>query len=166
MHRLYIKCKRYYKKNNIKCFSYIFHESEYESKIEKLLLKHNPDILVITGHDAYSKKNNKYKNSIYFEETVKKAIGIKSNLIIVSGACQSDFVSLIKAGSSYASSPSHINIHALDPAIIAAYLALSYNNKMIDLNEILSKTTYGSDGIGGIRTTGVMKIGTPRKDNN
>ena len=37
---------------------------------------------------------------------------------------------------------------------------------MIDLNEILSKTTYGSDGIGGIRTTGVMKIGTPRKDNN
>ena len=160
------KCLNYYKKHKLKCYSYIYSENEYPNIIEKLVKKHNPDIVVITGHDAYYKKENKYKNSIYFEECVKKIISINSNLIIISGACQSDFISLIKAGSSYASSPSHINIHALDPAIIATYIALSDRDKEIDLEEILSKTKYGSDGIGGIKTSGVMKIGTPRKDKN
>ena len=160
------KCLNYYKKHKLKCYSYIYNESEYPNIIEKLIKKHNPDIVVITGHDAYYKKDDKYKNSIYFEECVKKAISINNDLIIISGACQSDFISLIKAGSSYASSPSHINIHALDPAIIATYIALSDRDKEIDLKEILSKTKYGSDGIGGIKTNGVMKIGTPRKDKN
>lgn len=158
------KCLTYYKKHKLKCYSYIYKESDYPSVIEKLIKKHNPDILVITGHDAFYKNNNKYKNSIYFEECVKKAISINNNLIIISGACQSDFISLIKAGSSYASSPSHINIHALDPAIIATYISLSDREKEIDLEDILSKTKYGSDGIGGIKTNGVMKIGTPRKE--
>ena len=157
-------CLNYYKKHKLKCYSYIYKESEYPNVIEDLIKKHNPDIVVITGHDAYYKKDDKYKNSIYFEECVKKAISLNNNLIIISGACQSDFISLIKAGSSYASSPSHINIHALDPAIIASFIALSDREKEIDLEEILSKTKYGSDGIGGIKTTGVMKIGTPRKD--
>ena len=160
------KCLNYYKKNKLKCYSYIYKESEYPNIIEKLIRKHNPDIVVITGHDAYYKKDNKYKNSIYFEECVKKAISINNNLIIISGACQSDFISLIKAGSSYASSPSHINIHALDPAIIASFIALSDREKEIDLEEILSKTKYGCEGIGGIKTNGVMKIGTPRKEKN
>ena len=160
------KCLNYYKKHKLKCYSYIYKENEYPNVIEKLIKKHNPDIVVITGHDAYYKKDDKYKNSIYFEECVKKAININNDLIIISGACQSDFISLIKAGSSYASSPSHINIHALDPAIIATYIALSDRKQEINLEDILSKTKYGSDGIGGIKTNGVMKIGTPRKDKN
>ena len=68
----------------------------------------------------------------------------------------------MKSGATYASSPSHINIHALDPAIIASYIALSSNNKLIDVKKILEKTKYGSDGIGGIETKGKMKIGYPK----
>lgn len=161
----YLKeCLDYYKKQKVKCFGYIFNEKEYSKNLERLINKHKPNILVITGHDAYNKKNNKYKNSKYFEECVLKAKEINSNLIIISGACQSDFNSLIKCGSSFASSPAHINIHALDPAIIAAYIALSDKNKTIDLDLILSKTKYGKDGIGGIESNGVMLVGMPRKE--
>ena len=155
------------KNQKIKCYGYKYNESEFSNNIEKILLKHNPSILVITGHDAYSKKRNNYKNSSYFIDTVKKARKIScDDLIIIAGACQSDFNNLIKSGATYASSPAHINIDALDPAIIASFIALTDKNEVIDLKEILSKTKYGSDGIGGIKTTGVMKIGYPRKDIN
>ena len=161
------KCLEYYKNQRIKCYGYKYNESEFSNNIEKILLKHNPSILVITGHDAYSKKRNNYKNSSYFIDTVKKARKIScDDLIIIAGACQSDFNNLIKSGATYASSPAHINIDALDPAIIASFIALTDKNEVIDLKEILSKTKYGSDGIGGIKTTGVMKIGYPRKDIN
>jgi spore coat assembly protein len=71
----------------------------------------------------------------------------------------------MKNGSTYASSPSHINIHALDPAIIAAHLALVSKNQTIDIINLLSKTKYGADGIGGIETKGKMKIGYPKIKN-
>ena len=160
------KCMDYYKSQKIKCYGYVFDEDKYSINIIKLLKKHNPNILVITGHDAYYKKTNEYKNSAYFEDTVKKAKSFNQDLIIISGACQSDFKGLIKSGSTYASSPSHINIHALDPAIIASFIALSDKNKIIDLDEILNKTKYGPDGIGGIESNGVMLVGRPRKDKN
>ena len=44
-----------------------------------VLEEYNPNILVITGHDAYlkekrnNKENNEYKNSNYFINAVKKA---------------------------------------------------------------------------------------------
>ena len=158
------KCLKYYKQQKVKCFGYVYKESEYSSVIGKLILKHNPNILVVTGHDAYYKKKNEYKNSKYFELCVKEARILSPNIIIVAGACQSDFKTLIKCGSTYASSPSHINIHALDPAIIASFVALSDKNKIINLDEILSKTKYGPDGIGGIESYGVMLTGRPRKE--
>lgn len=134
-----------------------------------MLKKHNPNILVITGHDAYYKKrknNENYKNSKYFIETVKEARKIKNEneLLIVAGACQSDFISLIKSGATYASSPSHVNIHALDPAIIASGLALTDKNEQINLEEIINKTKYKSDGIGGIKSKGMMVTAYPRKE--
>ena len=165
----YLKqCLEYYKNNKIKCFGFLSYEENYKNIVIKLLKKYNPNIIVITGHDAYYKKYNKYKNSSYFIETVHRIRKeyYKNNLIIVSGACQSDFEGLIKAGATYASSPKHINIHALDPAIIASYIALTENNSVIDLMDILGKTKYGSDGIGGIKTNGVMLCGYPRKDEN
>lgn len=158
------QCLEYYKKQKVKCYGYVFNEKEYLKNIERLINKHKPNVLVITGHDAYNKKNNKYKNSKYFEESVSFVHSKFPNIIIISGACQSDFNSLIRCGSSFASSPSHINIHALDPAIIASFIALSDKNKTIDLDLILSKTKYGKDGIGGIESNGVMLVGMPRKD--
>ena len=164
------KCLEYYKNQKIQAFGYIFKESEISSNIIKLVEKHNPNILVITGHDAYykNKKNGKkYKNSDYYKESVKivrKKIASHNDLIIVSGACQSDFKGLILSGSTYASSPKHINIHALDPAIIASYLALSEKNILVDLEDLLNKTKYGKDGIGGLNVCGMMIKGYPRKE--
>ena len=83
-------------------------------------------------------------------------------LIIIAGACQSDYEELIKAGANFASSPKRINIHALDPAIIACIMSLSDINQDIDLKAILEKTKYGSSGMGGIKTKGTMYVGYPR----
>ena len=164
------KCQEYYKKQKVKCYGYTYKESSFSSNIKSLLSVHNPNILVITGHDAYYKntKNGKhYKNSEYYIEAVKvarKVINDHSKLVIVAGACQSDYEGLIIAGATYASSPKHINIHALDPAIIASYIALSDKNEIINIEELLNKTKYGKNGIGGLIINGMMKTGYPRKE--
>ena len=50
-------------------------------------------------------------------------------MFIIAGACQSNYEDLIKAGANFASSPKRINIHALDPAIIAVSISKTENNK-------------------------------------
>ncbi len=96
--------------------------------ITKYLEDLNPDIVVITGHDAYYRNKDEYKNSDYFVDAVKMARKYEKShdkLIIVAGACQSNYEEIIKAGANFASSPKRINIHALDPAIIASSISLS-----------------------------------------
>lgn len=146
-------------------------EIDIPHKIGKLLEEYRPDIVVITGHDAYySKKNNikdinNYQNTINFIDAVKVARRFEKEqdkLIIIAGACQSNYEELIKAGANFASSPKRINIHALDPAIIASSLALSDRNQSIDLIRLIEKTKYGKEGIGGIITNGMMYVGYPR----
>mgnify|MGYP002554288641 FL=1 len=145
-------------------------EDNFERDITSCLEEYKPDILVITGHDSFKKNKNKnklssYQNSNNFVKATIKAREFERNqdkLIIISGACQSFYEDLIKAGANFASSPKRINIHALDPAIIASAVALSPKNKEIDLLSLLSKTHYGSDGMGGIITNGVMYVGYPR----
>ena len=107
---------------------------------------------------------NNYKNSINFVKAVKEIRTKYSHdeLIIIAGACQSNYEELIKAGANFASSPKRVNIHALDPAIIASNLAFSDKNKPIDLIKIIENTKYGSSGIGGIITNGTMYVGYPR----
>ena len=125
---------------------------------------------MITGHDAYYKKGDKedinsYKNSINFVKAVKEARKYEKShdrLIIIAGACQSDYEELIKAGANFASSPKRINIHALDPAIIASKMSLSPVDEDIDIKQMLEKTKYGKDGMGGVRTKGTMYTGYPR----
>ena len=138
---------------------------------QEILERIKPDILVITGHDAYYNKDgdytnmSNYKNSDNFIQAVKVARSYEKDhdkLIVIAGACQSNYEELIKAGSNFASSPKRINIHALDPAIIAVSVSLSSKNKDIDLIKILGKTKYGTDGMGGIITNGTMYIGYPR----
>ena len=67
----------------------------------------------------------------------------QEKLIIIAGACQSNYEELIKSGANFASSPKRINIHALDPAIVASSISLSDKGKPIDLIGILDKTIYG-----------------------
>ena len=131
------------------------------------LEEYNPSIVVITGHDAFYKKrgSDSYKNSSNFILSVKEARKFEKSqqkLIVIAGACQSNYEELIKAGANFASSPKRINIHALDPAIIAAHMALTDISKDIDLKKILESTKYGVNGIGGIKTKGTMYIGYPR----
>ena len=162
------KCMDFYKKNKLKAFGVYSTDDSLVSDVTYNLEKYNPDILVITGHDAYYRKkrdNGNYKNTNKFVMAVKEARKYESShekLFIVAGACQSNYEELIKAGANFASSPKRINIHALDPAIVAASLAFSDKNNNIDLIKILDKTKYGSDGIGGIVTRGTMYVGYPR----
>ena len=159
----------FYKKNNLKAYGIYSQEEDLVDNIIDYLEIYNPDILVITGHDAYYRKkrenNDKYKNTKNFVEAVKNARRFEKShekLLIIAGACQSNYEELIKAGANFASSPKRINIHALDPAIVAGCLAFSDKNNNIDLISILDKTKYGSDGIGGIITKGTMYVGYPR----
>ncbi len=159
---------KFYRQNNIKAYGLYTNEVDLASNMKGYLKKYNPDILVITGHDAYFRKkrvNNMYKNTSNFVSAVKEAREFEKShekLLIIAGACQSNYEDLIKAGANFASSPKRINIHALDPAIVATCLAFSDKNNNIDLIKILDKTKYGSDGIGGIITKGTMYVGYPR----
>jgi len=165
------RCMRFYKKLKIMAYGVNLKEDEIPLEINKYLEDLRPDIVVITGHDVYYKKSgemsdiNSYKNSKNFVKSVKKAReyeGSHDKLIIIAGACQSDYEELIKAGANFASSPKRVNLHALDPAIIASSIALSDKSKPIDLINIIEKTRYKEEGIGGIITNGTMYTGYPR----
>lgn len=163
------KCLNFYKKNKAKAYGVYESEDQVSNNLLNYLELYNPDILVITGHDAYYRKRknrNTYKNSDNFINSVKEARKYEKShekLIIIAGACQSDYEELIKAGANFASSPKRINIHALDPAIIATSVSFSDRRKDIDLINILNQTKYGIDGMGGIITTGTMYVGYPRE---
>lgn len=149
-----------YSKYKVEAFGYYIKEGDMKYRIKELLIEHNPDILVITGHDSFKSKEDKYKiesyiNSKFFVDTVLEARKVRSDkddLIIIAGACQSYFEELIKAGANFASSPNRNNIHLLDPVIIASFLANSRINEPIDIEYILVNTI--SKELGGIETHG------------
>lgn len=154
------RCLEFYKKANVLAYGVFSPENQMAENIVKYLEDINPDIVVITGHDSEIKKNSKY-----FSDAVKACRKYQRDydkLIVIAGACQSDYEQLIKSGANFASSPQKINIHALDPAIIALSLSLSDKNKNVDLLTLLEKTSNGKDGIGGVNTRGVMTTGYPR----
>ena len=154
------RCLEFYKKANVLAFGVYSDEKQMASNIEKYLEDINPDIVVITGHDSLVKQNSKY-----FKEAVKVCRRFQKDydkLIIIAGACQSEYDMLIKAGANFASSPKKVNIHALDPAIIALTLSLLDKTKDANLIEVLDKTSNGKDGMGGVNTRGVMTTGYPR----
>ena len=165
------RCLKFYKKNGIFAIGKKINEKNIYEQIQLLLREYKPDIVIITGHDAYLKKRgdindlNNYKNSGYFVKAVKAARNYEKShekLVIIAGACQSNYEELIKAGANFASSPKRINIHALDPAIIASIISLTERNKEIDLVKLLEKTKYKEDGMGGIMCNGLMYVGYPR----
>ena len=165
------KCLEYYKKNKVLAYGFSFKEEDMFKYIGKYLNEFKPDILIITGHDAFNKKSgnkddiNNYKNTLNFIKTVKNARSYEKShekLLIIAGACQSNYEELIKAGADFASSPKRVNIHALDPAIIATSIALTEKNSEVDLIDLLEKTKNGPDGMGGLKVNGFMYVGYPR----
>ena len=165
------RCLEFYKKNKVLAIGKKIEEKEVSKQIRSLLIEYQPDIVIITGHDAYYPKKGgihdikNYKNTENFVKAVKEARKYEKShekLVIIAGACQSDYEELIRAGANFASSPKRVNIHALDPAIIACVLATSERNKEIDLVSLLAKTKYGANGMGGIISNGMMYVGFPR----
>ena len=159
------RCLKYYKKENLNAYGIVSKEKDMPNNIIKYLEDIKPDILVITGHDYYNKSKNTYQNSNNYIKTVKLARNYEKSydkLKIFAGACQSNFEELIRNGANFASSPKRINIHALDPAIVASILALTEKTKEIDLIDMLNKTKSGPNGIGGIKCYGSMFVGYPK----
>ena len=165
------RCLNFYEKMGLWAKGIVIEEKDIKLRIKELIEEYNPNIVVITGHDAYYSKLGSindikaYKNSYNFIEAIKEARKIEKShdkLIIIAGACGSYYEELIRAGANFASSPKRINIHALDPAIIASKMSLSEVSKDIDLKSILASTKYGVSGMGGVKTKGTMYIGYPR----
>lgn len=165
------RCMNFYKKLKVMAYGVTLKEDEIYLEVDRYLEEFHPDIVVITGHDVFYKRTGKvddissYKNSKNFVKAIHAIRDYEKSqdkLIIIAGACQSDYEDLIKAGANFASSPKRINIHALDPAIIASSIALSDKGKSIDLINIINRTKYKEAGIGGIITTGTMYTGYPR----
>ena len=164
------KCMAVYEKIGIPVVGIHCNEKEMPERIGALMDQYRPDILVITGHDAYSKAKGKmsdinaYRHSRHFVQAVREArrrVPHLDQLVIFAGACQSHFESLIHAGANYASSPSRINIHALDPVYIVAKISFTPFMERINVWDVLRNTLTGEKGLGGIETRGVLRTGMP-----
>lgn len=164
------KCLALYEKIGVPVTGVHCNEKEMSTKIGNLIDYYRPDILVITGHDAYSKSKGKmadinaYRHSKDFVQTVREArrkIPHLDQLVIFAGACQSHFESLIHAGANFASSPSRVNIHALDPVYIVAKISFTPFMERVNVWDVLRNTLTGEKGLGGIETKGVLRTGMP-----
>ncbi|WP_174734810.1 sporulation peptidase YabG [Mesobacillus harenae] len=166
------KCLSVYEKVGVPVYGVHCNEKEMSNKVVELIDYYRPDILVITGHDAYSKSKgnmkdiNAYRHSKDFVQTVRtarKKVPHLDQLVIFAGACQSHFESLIQAGANFASSPSRVNIHALDPVYIVAKISFTPFMERINVWDVLRNTLTGEKGLGGIETKGVLRTGMPFK---
>lgn len=164
------KCLELYKQLDIPVYGIHVPESEMPKRVFSLLKQIQPDILVVTGHDAFirskgSKHDMKaYRHSASFKDTIKKAREYerdRDSLIIFAGACQSYFEALIQAGANYASAPNRVNIHALDPVYIVEKACYTAINKLVNVTDIIRHSISGSAGLGGIDTRGTFRAGKP-----
>lgn len=164
------KCLALYKKLGLEAVGVHMNEKEMPERIAEHLKRYQPDCLVITGHDSYSKnKGGKhdvraYRHSRYFMQTVLEARQIQPDLdrlVIFAGACQSNFESLIRVGANFASSPYRVNIHALDPVYIMAKVAYTSFMERVKVWDVLRNTLTGEKGMGGVETRGLLRTGLP-----
>ncbi|RSK25476.1 sporulation peptidase YabG [Bacillus sp. HMF5848] len=164
------KCLALYERIGVPVHGVHCLETEMPEKIDELIERYRPDILVITGHDAYSKSKGKkhdlnaYRHSKHFVQTVRKArrhVPNLDQLVIFAGACQSHFESLIRAGANFASSPTRINIHALDPVYIVGKISFTPFIEHVNVWDVLRNTLTGEKGLGGVDTKGVLRTGMP-----
>lgn len=163
-------CLKYYEILKVDAVGENVIESIQPKRIKELIEKHKPDILVLTGHDALRKdyKNitdiNEYVNSRYYVDAVLQARSIRptsDQLVIYAGACQSNFEAILSAGADYASSPSRVLIHALDPPFIVERIAHCPFNTILPIEEALRYTITQFKGLGGYEVTGKARKGGP-----
>ena len=146
-------------------------ESKQPQLIYALLSKYTPDILIVTGHDGMIKKGHNYndiynyRNSKYYIDAVKALRNYNSSydeLVIFAGACQSCYECLLDAGANFASSPSRVLIHCLDPVFVCEKIAYTNIDSVVSITNIVENTITGINGIGGLQTRGKYREGYPK----
>ncbi len=163
-------CMEAYRKMELNVQGEYLPESQQANSVGDMLKTYLPDILVLTGHDSVEKNKdfndiNHYRNSRYYVAAVREARRFESSyddLVIFAGACQSHFEAILDAGANYASSPNRVLIHALDPVFICEKIAYSSVDSIVSVEELVSKTITGIEGIGGLQTRGKYREGLPR----
>lgn len=160
------KSRSIYKKMGLTSYVYNIPENEQYRQIYQILQRIRPNILILTGHDAFIRKRNdiynidNYKNSRYYVQGVLEARRYEhnlDNLVIFAGACQSYYEAIISAGANFASAPKRVLIDMMDPLIVAETIAYTPVDKYIPLANILSNTREGINGIGGFQTRGQLR---------
>lgn len=164
------RCVKQYEKLGLSVHGEVVEESRQPEVVVDLVKKYNPDIIVLTGHDAIIKgKNNwqdlnNYRNSRYFIDAVQRVRSIvpyKDELVIFAGACQSFYEEILSKGANFASAPKRILINIFDPVYVAERIASSSIQKTVQPNEVVAATVSGIEGIGGLETRGKLRIGYP-----
>ena len=158
------KCLKLYEQLSLPAYGVYMSEELIKDYVLELIDKLNPDIVIITGHDAYNKKGIKdlgnYRNTTDYVEAVKQIRKhySKDHIFVFAGACQSNFEAIMASGANFASSPKRVNIDAYDPAIIAIKAATTPFTNIVDLEEIKDLLESKKDGISGIESYGKMRL--------
>jgi len=165
------KCLNSYAQLDMEVHGFVVEEREQPSKAPEYFRRYRPDIIILTGHDALLKNAkdfrdlNNYRHSRYFVEAVKNLRNMepdKDNLVIFAGACQSHYEAILAAGANFASSPQRVLIHAYDPVFVAEKIAYTSIYGTLAIDDVVSGTITGVNGIGGVETRGKLRLGYPK----
>lgn len=170
--RVYMEnCLKVYKQLNLEAVGKAISEKEQPIQVVELVKEIKPDIVVLTGHDGVLKNSkdyldlNNYRNSKYYIESVKALRNFNTSydeLVIFAGACQSCYESILDAGANFASSPSRVLIHCLDPVFVCEKIAYTRIDKVVSITDVIENTITGIKGIGGLQTRGKYREGYPK----
>ena len=164
-------CLKVYKQLSLDAVGRAIPEKEQWNCVVDLVKEIKPDIVVLTGHDSVLKKTDdfldldNYRNSRYYIDAVKALRNYNSSydeLVIFAGACQSCYECLLDAGANFASSPSRVLIHCLDPVFVCEKIAYSRIDTVVSITDVIDSTITGIRGIGGLQTRGKYREGYPR----
>ena len=164
-------CLKVYKQLSLDAVGVSIPECEQPKKIVDLVKRIKPDIVVLTGHDGVLRGTrdyldlNNYRNSIFYRDAVKALRDYNSSydeLIIFAGACQSCYECMLDAGANFASSPSRVLIHCLDPVFVCEKLAYTKITDVVSIKDVIENTITGIKGVGGLQTRGKYREGYPK----
>ncbi|NFG62425.1 MULTISPECIES: sporulation peptidase YabG [unclassified Clostridium] len=164
-------CLKVYKQLSLDAVGRCVPESKQPGIIVDLVREIKPDIVVLTGHDGVLKDSrnyldlNNYRNSKYYLESIKALRDYNSSydeLVIFAGACQSCYECMLDAGANFASSPSRVLIHCLDPVFVCEKIAYTRIDEVVSIKDVIENTITGIKGIGGLQTRGKYREGYPK----
>ncbi|MDD6795502.1 MAG: sporulation peptidase YabG [Clostridiaceae bacterium] len=164
-------CLKVYKQLSLDAVGRCIPEKEQPNVIVNLVKEIKPDIVVLTGHDSVVRDSKDYldlgcyRNSKYYIDAVKALRNYNSSydeLIIFAGACQSCYECMLDAGANFASSPSRVLIHCLDPVFVCEKIAYTKIDQIVSITDVIENTITGIKGIGGLQTRGKYREGYPK----